>query len=476
MNPGRYDVIVIGGGFAGLSAAADLASRGIGVLVLEARPSLGGRATAFKDPETGELVDNGQHVLLGCYHETFTFLRRIGAAANVHIPASLEVTFIDRAGRRTLLRCPPLPPPWHLFGGLMEWEAIGWKDRVAAFKLGRAIRIARRQALGRTRAIAASPGETVANWLIRNSQTERLREMLWEPLALAALNQSPRHAAAPFFARVLGEMFGSEPRDAAIALPTRPLHLTYAEPAREYIESNGGAVRVNAPARVRVEDRGVPRVYVREERIDAGAVIVAVPWFALSSVIEGRPPQLTAILDAADRTASSPIVTVNVWLDRPVVDVPFLGLPGRTMQWLFDKRFAFGESASHLSLVSSGASEVVSKSNEELITLATTDIFDALPLAREARVLRATVIREKRATFSLALNQPARPGSATRIRGLFLAGDWIDTGLPGTIESAVVSGHAAARLAADRESRIASPASEVAVASRIPDRGIAPTR
>ena len=155
-------------------------------------------------------------------------------------------------------------------------------------------------------------------------------------------------------------------------------------------------------------------------------------------------------VSAASATASSPIVTVNLWLDRPVTDVAFVGLPGRTMQWIFDKRQAFGDAASHLSLVSSGAEAIVAKDNGTLIDLAVAEVRNALPAARHAAVLRAVVVREKRATFSLAPGQPRRPQTITAVNGLFLAGDWIDTGLPATIESAVVSGHWAAAAVAAR--------------------------
>jgi predicted NAD/FAD-dependent oxidoreductase len=142
---------------------------------------------------------------------------------------------------------------------------------------------------------------------------------------------------------------------------------------------------------------------------------------------------------------SMPIVTVNLWYDRQVMDEPFVGLPGRAMQWVFDKRLAFGERASHLSLVSSGACAIAGRTNSELIHLAAGEIRRSLPGAAAAQVVRATVVRERRATFSLAPGQPRRPGTRTNVPGLFLAGDWIDTGLPATIEGAVLSGHAAAR-------------------------------
>lgn len=440
-----YDAIVIGGGFAGLSAAVELTGRGARILLLEARPNLGGRATAFTDPQTGERLDNGQHVLLGCYHEAFAFLRTIGADSHVRLQTTLDVSFIDAGGRRSRLRCPPLQPPLHLLGGIAEWDALGVSDRLAALRVMTPIRIAQRQLRGNGQLVAASPGETVEGWLIRNGQTVRLREMLWEPLARAALNQSPRDAAAPTFVRVLAQMFGGSPTDAAIGLSLRPLDEMYAVPARAYIEQRGGIVRLGSPARVVCHGNRVDHVIAQNNRLTADAVIVAVPWFVLPELFVSPPPVLLPILSAASATAASPIVTVNVWLDRPVLDVPFVGLPGRTMQWVFDKRIAFGEQASHLSLVSSGASDVFRRTNEALIALALNEIMDALPDARAARVTRATVVRERRATFSLAPGQPPRPGHRTGVDGLLLAGDWIDTGLPATIEGAVLSGRRAAQ-------------------------------
>ena len=447
------DAIVIGAGFAGLSAATALAERGARVLVVEARATLGGRATAFTDPATGERVDNGQHVLFGCYHETFRFLRRIGAQSNVHVQRRLAVDIIDRQGRWSRLACPALPSPFHLLAGVMSWNALGWQDRVAVLRMRGAIGGARRSAVRG----AQSPGEadTVRQWLLRCGQTPRLIELLWEPLAVAALNQSIDSAAAVSFVSVLERMFSGDPRGAALALPLKPLDELYAHPAREYIAGRGGSVQINAVARIECpSEAGTasfpgpgPRVIVRGEVMTAPSIICAVPWHALSDVFPDRPAALRSVLEAAAGTEASPIVTVNLWFDRVVTDRTLVGLPGRTLQWVFDKRAVFGEQASHLSLMSSGAGEVVSRSNEELVELALGEVRDALPAARSAALVRGVVVREKRASFSVAPGQPPRPSARTGVPGLFLAGDWIDTGLPATIEGAVVSGHRAAALA-----------------------------
>ncbi len=438
-------VVVVGGGFAGLSAAAALAERGKRVLVADARAQLGGRATAFRDRETGELVDNGQHVLFGCYRATFEFLERIGASDRVRVQPSLAVPYIDRAGRRSVLKCPKLPSPFHLVAGVLGWTGLPWRDRASVLKLAGPLRRARRE-LERTGSVTADPDGTVSEWLIAHGQREKLREWLWEPLAVAALNQSPAVAAASPFVRVLAQMFGPDPRDSALVLPIRPLHEMYAEPARAFIESHGGDVRVNALARVVVENGGVSAIDIRGERIPTRRVISAVPWFDLGRLFNpSPPPELTPLLASATRMQSMPIVTVNLWYDGRVMDEAFIGLPGREMQWVFDKRIAFGENASHLSLVSSGATRLTSMSRHELTALAAQEVEEAIPSARRGRLLRATVVREKRATFSLAPGEPSRPATGTPVTGLYLAGDWLDTGLPGTIESAVISGHRAAR-------------------------------
>jgi len=442
-----HDVVVIGAGFAGLSAATALAERGRRVVVLEARTRLGGRATSYSDGVTGELVDNGQHVLFGCYHETRRFLARIGAAGHLRLQPQLDVTSVDTTGRLTRLVCPPLRPPLNLLAGLLEWDALDFRDRCAVFRLAGPLRLARRELAGVAGVRAASPGETVTGWLVRHGQTRRLRDLLWEPLALAALNQSPDVAAAPTFVRVLAQLTGTEPSDSGVALPTRPLEEFYAHPARAFVEAQGGEIRVGVTARLRVDDEGVIEIETGTDGVSAPVVIAAVPWFALSELFPtGPPPAVAGICDAADATDSSPIVTVNLWLDRQVLEQPFLGLPGRAMQWVFDKRLLFGD-ASHLSLVSSGASAITGSPNSTLIEVATRELRAALPSARDAVVMRATVVREPRATFSLAPGQPARPGIKTALPGFLLAGDWIDTGLPGTIEGAVVSGHQAAAAA-----------------------------
>jgi zeta-carotene desaturase len=427
------DVVVVGGGFAGLSAATALAARGARVLVLEARPTLGGRASSFTDPATGEPVDNGQHVVIGAYHETFEFLARIGARAAVRMQTGLELDIVDGEGRRTRFVCPKLPSPVHLLVGLLQWPALQWSDRFAALRMG----------------FRRTPGahETVRQWLRALGQTPRLISLLWEPLAVAALNQPIDIAAASSFAIVINRILESRSAS-ALGLAVAPLSDLYAAPSRTFIEARGGAVRTGRAASIGAWPAASLSVRSGDHEIWPRAVVCAVPWYGLRAAFWPEPPPLAAVFAAADATPASPIVTVNLWLDRDVTRAAFIGLPGRTMQWVFDKRNLFGEAATHLSLVSSGAEAVVAKSNDELVALAVEELRSACPEARDAVVRRAVVVRERKATFSVAPGVPARPAVRTAIPGLYLAGDWIGNDLPATIEGAVTSGHAAAREAA----------------------------
>ena len=437
------DVIVIGAGCAGLAAATALVEDGARVLVLEGRPTLGGRASAVRDAATGEKLDNGQHVLMGCYDATLAFLHRIGTSDRVRRQSGLAVTMVEETGRQSRLQLPPLPAPLHLLAGVLAWDALSWGEKLSVMRIGSVI-------TGRPAAAASDRGlsrVTVREWLLAHGQAPRLVGLFWEPLALAALNQAIDEAAADTFVEVLSRMFGPEAERASLVVPAVPLDELYAEPAREWLEARGSEVRTKAMACVRVSGDRVVGVDVRGEMIDAPIVIATAPWFALAQLFAPPPPSMGDVLERAAATASSPIVTVNLWYDRQVLDEALIGLPGRAFQWVFDKGLIFGRDRSHLSMVASGAADIVSRTNAELVEIAIRDVAAALPRTAGATLTHAIAVRERHATFSLAPGQPRRPSRETPVNGLFLAGDWIDTGLPATIESAVISGHWAARAA-----------------------------
>ena len=333
---------------------------------------------------------------------------------------------------------------------MLEWDELGWAERLAAIQMLGPIAKARRGVGKEAVGADSSSSETVREWLVRHGQGPRLRELLWEPLALAALNQPAERVAADPFVRVLARLCGPGPRDAAVGLPARPLAQFYAEPARRFIEARAGQVRTGTAGRVATVDNQLVGVVARKELIPVRAVVVAVPWFALTTVFDPVPSVLARVVEQASSMASSPIVTVHRWLEGVRLEHPFVGLVGRTNQWVFDAGGNTGEASGHVTFVASGARDLVRRSNRELVDLAFDDLSATIAGGRTARLVRGLVIREPRATFSLEPGQPARP--ATRYRpseGSCSPAIGLRTGLPGTIESAVLSGHRAAAEAVD---------------------------
>lgn len=428
------DVVIVGAGCAGLGAATALAGAGRRVTVVEARPMCGGRTFATRDRVSGDWVDNGQHVLFGCYRDTLAYLDRIGAARRMRVQASLTVPMIDESGRTSELRCPALPSPLQLAAGVLAWNGLPWRERLAVARLGSAL----------SGAAPPPADETVREWLVRHGQPAGLVAMLWEPLAIAALNQSIDRATASPFVEVLRRMLGPGEIDAAIVMPAVSLSELLIDPAIEYLRARGGDVLTGAPARLVVRDGRVDGVRVRDREIEAGTVVSAVPWHALADLFDEVPPELQDVVRDASDLGSAPIVTVNLWFAGDVLGAAFVGLPGRRFQWAFDKARVTDGAGRHLSLVCSDAIDLADRTNDEIVALALDELRAAVPAARRVRLERATAVRERRATFSLAAGQPRRPGTHTGLPGLLLAGDWTDTGLPATIESAVVSGHRAA--------------------------------
>jgi len=174
-------------------------------------------------------------------------------------------------------------------------------------------------------------------------------------------------------------------------------------------------------------------------------VISAVAWHGVDSLWTGAATDgVEAVRRAAASMQSSPIVTVNLWFDGPVMDQQFVGLVDAPVHWIFNKAAIVGERTTHLAVVTSGADDLAAADNDAVTRLTVRQVERVLPRARDRTLLRSVVVREQRATFSLAPGGPARPGPVTDLPGFVLAGDWTDTGLPATIESAVLSGHRAA--------------------------------
>jgi squalene-associated FAD-dependent desaturase len=435
------EVLIIGGGFAGLAAGVALAKAGRNVRLLEQKPHLGGRARSFVDPQSGSLVDNGQHILMGCYHVALRFLGEIGTLDRIALQPRLRVHFLEAPGRLTTLRCPNLPSPWHMAVGVLRSDSFGWREKREVLRLGRAI-----GAEERSRDSLSTL--SVEEWLTRLGQSEKVRRGFWDLLAIAALNEDPRRAAAAIFARVLRLALFSSPADSRLGIPKVGLSDCYTDAALAYITARGGQVEMNRSVAGFIIAEGVCRgVRLADgSEIESACVLSAVPWHELARLLPGTllraEPMFTNLL--ALRPA--PIISINLWFDRPITGLDFVGLRGTTVQWLFNRRRIPGAGENCISLVLSGAHEHIGRPKEDLLTIALHDLRELLPAARDASLLHSLVIKERFATFSPCVGVDAlRPPARSPVRGLYLAGDWTATGLPATIEGAVQSGYAAAQ-------------------------------
>jgi len=435
------EVIIIGGGFAGLAAGVALSEAGKRVCLLEQKPHLGGRARSFHDPTTGSVVDNGQHLFMGCYHSTIHFLTTLGTLDRLHFQPRLAVPFLDRDGRLSRLDCPDWAAPWHLLLGVLRPGSFSFGQKVEVLRLGKDLRNA-----GRKSAPAAD--ESVTTWLGRRGQSEGLQHNFWDLLCIAAMNEDPRIASAQLFERVLRLALFSSPADSRLGIARVGLSDCYTAAAAAYIKARGGCVQTG---------RGVKQLLIAEgvcrgvdlgsgEKIEGVPVIAAVPWHQLAAVLPGDLLRTEPFFAAALALRPAPIISINLWFDAPITDLEFVGLRGTTIQWLFDKSRILSADDHYVSLVLSGAHEHVSRSKEELLAIALRELGEMLPAVRKVKLLHALVIKERYATFSPSPEaEPLRPPARTPIRGLFLAGDWTATGLPATIEGAVQSGYTAAR-------------------------------
>lgn len=437
-------VAVIGGGFSGLAAGVRLAERGKSVLLLERRRFLGGRAYSFPDPQTGDMVDNGQHLFMGCYRHTIAFLEKIGCLDRLKFQDRTRVDFLDSANGFTSFDCPPLHPPLNVAAGLFRLKGLSSGDKLRALRVGLAINS------GEMNGSAPAAEEmTVSEWLDRLGQSRNIKTRFWYPLAIATLNESPDVASARMLKVVLKEAFGSDRNASRIGIARVGLSDLYTENARQFIEARGGEVLTAAHVQELVVEKGrvVEAILKDGERVGADYFISSVTHRALLGILPAtiREGEFARLNDLA----TSPIVSINLWFDRPVTDREFVGLLGARIQWMFNKDLIVkgSHSSNHIALIISAARDFVEMSKNELTRIALEDLKRLLPETGSASLVHATVVKEPEATLShTPLSDRLRPGPRTSIPNLMLAGDWTATGLPATIESAVLSGHIAADL------------------------------
>ncbi|MGZ3427066.1 MAG: hydroxysqualene dehydroxylase HpnE, partial [Polyangia bacterium] len=330
-------VVVVGGGFAGLSAATRLVEAGARVTLLEKRAQLGGRAYSVLDEATGDVVDNGQHLFMGCYRATREFLERIGTADKLALQERLAIAFVDgKSGKSARLSSPALPGPLSLLTGLFGLSSLSWRDKLSMLKVAAAIQLPSRLLP------PATDYETVDAWLDRLGQSPAARRAFFHPLALATLNDDPGTASAKMLEAVLREAFFVAPGaggDSRIGVARVGLSDLYVDDARAWLQARGATVRLSAGVERVVVERGVARgVGLRGgEVVAADAIIAACPPPALLALVDAELREGETWWAGLDKLTSSPIVSLHLWLDRLVTDEEIIGCVGSPLHWVFNR-------------------------------------------------------------------------------------------------------------------------------------------
>jgi squalene-associated FAD-dependent desaturase len=443
-------VIVIGGGLAGLAAGVALADAGWRVRLFEQRPFLGGRATSYVLPD-GEHVDNCQHVTFGCCTNLEDFCARVGSADKITFFDRLVL--VDPQGHRGQFQAGFLPAPLHILGSFVSFNPLGLADKLSIARAMLDILVHR----GKPSDLQRGSEISMLEWLKRRRQTQRAVDRFWRVVLVSALSEEldkidARYGVDVFWKTVLSNRTGYR-----MGVPAVPLAQLY-DGCKLAIERRGGQAQLRASARgLRVENGSIVAVKFDGEREEtADAYIVAVPHTALGELLPDNISQIDPAFRNLAMLKNAPITGVHFWFDRVVMQEPFLTLLDTTTQWIFNKSALYGSSngegpaktpinGQYLQLVISASYRLLQIGRQEIIDLCLKEVRQALPAARDANLIKATVIKEVAATFS---PEPGvdrwRLKQETRVRGLFLAGDWTATGWPATMEGAVRSGYLAA--------------------------------
>ena len=439
-------MIVIGGGLAGLAAGVALADAGCRVRLFEQRPYLGGRATSYALPN-GEHVDNCQHVTLGCCTNLGDFYRRVGAADKIKFFDRL--VFLDPQGLTGIMEADFLPAPIHMTGSFLFFAPLSYLDKLSIARALAAILFAG----GRPKDAHAEEAISMMEWLRRRKQTPAAIERFWRVVLVSALNEELDRTDARFGIDVFWKAFLANRTGYRMGVPSVPLAELY-DGCRVAIEKKGGEVILRSPVRGLRFGNGALKAALfdsgREETADS--IVVALPHDRTAELLPKEIRFANPALAHLEKFKVSPITGVHLWFDREVTHEPFITLLDTQTQWIFNKTALYGPGGpaadakgQYLQLVISASHDLLRKSREEIIDLCLKEVRQALPAAREAQLVKATVIKEANATFS---PQPGidqwRPAQETKTPGLFLAGDWTQTGWPATMEGAVRSGYLAA--------------------------------
>lgn len=437
MSGAPMRVAVVGGGLAGLAACVALAEAGCEIELFEARRRLGGRATSFQDPITGDMVDHCQHVSMGCCTNLADFSRRVGVRHLFRRDATLH--FIGLDGKRyEFSSVDRLPAPLHLAPGLFRLGFLSLGERVS---IARAL-----MELARMPAPSVENEPTVGEWLRQHGQSARAIEQFWSVVLVSALSEEVDRAGLRYARKVFVDGFMGHPQGYTMEVPSAALDAIYGEGLRQWLTQHHVKLRLSTPVTALVHDgQRLQGVRTREGEFEAfDAVVLAVPWRRAAELLS-EMPACAGIANNLRQLQSAPITGVHLWFDREITQLPHAVLVGRLSQWMFRRVEQADKSEAYYQVVISASRQLAAEDRQAVIDEVVEDLRDAFSSARAAQLVRARVVTEQEAVFSPVAGVDAlRPSQQTPIENLYLAGDWTATGWPATMEGAVRSGYLAA--------------------------------
>ncbi|NOZ84976.1 MAG: FAD-dependent oxidoreductase [Deltaproteobacteria bacterium] len=433
------DLIVVGGGLAGMTAALTCAGRGMDTLLLEAGGALGGRTRSVKNRSTGEEVDNGQHMFIGAFEETLSLLELLGTRYMLK-KAGSEYVLVDAGCKRRRMSLIDLPGLLFMPAAVLHLNHLSLMERLSLGRVALALETASEDQR------SAWDDTNAEQWLLDLGQSKKVLKGFWRPMIVSALNEEPSRVSALALAVVMKQGFFAGAARAAPMLATTGLSDLFARPAAAKLEALGARVEYGAKVvSFEVEGNRVAAIIDRKGRTwKAGQFVLAVPPWNM----EKLESVFGELKQHGYTWSCSPIVTINLWLDRPVMSDAFIGFIEGPVHWIFNHSFngtGNRRQGYRYSVVTSCAREAVAIPPADALKQALDAIEHYLPKMRKAVVKNHLVLKEKRATIPPVPGQwLSRPGANTSLDNLFLAGDWTSTGLPPTMESAVISGRNAA--------------------------------
>jgi squalene-associated FAD-dependent desaturase len=427
-------IIIIGGGVSGLASAVFLSDAGYDVRLYESCNHLGGRAYSFTDRGSQYTFDNGQHILMGCYQYTLEYLKKIGSFQHLDIQNNLSANFRSINQTSFGLKCNNLPAPLHILYGLKKVEFVSTMDlfRLIIFGINIYFYHFLKKRAGNTN-----------QFLQDLNQREEIINKIWKPIIVSVFNSIPADISAHLFVDTIYEMFFRYNHFSNFILPSSTLENIFVSPAEKYIISNKGKIFLNKKiSKFNINGNRIVSVEtLKGDKVEGDIFISSIPPNSLLKIIGANK----IVNENYFRNFKySPIVAGYILLNKPITEDKIHFFFNSNLQVLFNKTKICNLDSSKqlLSFVVSVAEDLINKSIKELETLFLNELLSLFPTLSSENILFCKILKQRESTLVLDyITSSHRITTKTKIDNLFFVGDWITTGLPATIESAVKSAY-----------------------------------